>query len=150
MIDIEALKEKLILQKLDRLDEQIDTIREECIISYLSSFIGREGKCFTAYSFENLTGISHQTIYKVLERKVKFRPLQRRRWCLCIWDKWNFIVEEMKKYSTKNNEIFSPTKFKTNFMAAFEGDAMLAEKLKKLDKLKEVIGKYQVYFSPKG
>ena len=147
MTDIEDLKEKLILQKLDNLDEQIDAIREECIISYLSSFIGREGKCFTAYSFENLTGISHQTIYKVLERKVKFRPLQRRRWCLCIWGNWNFIVEEMKKYATRKHVDFSPAKFKANFLSAFEGDAMLAEQLKKLGKLKMVIEKYQTYFS---
>lgn len=149
MVDIEALKEELILQNLEHLDEQIDAIREECIISYLSSIIGKADKCFTAYAFENITGISHQTIYKVLERKVKFRPLQRRRWCLCIWDNWNFIMEEMKKYSMKNKTHFSAVKFKADFVSAFEGDAMLAEKLKKMGKLKLVIGKYQAYFSPK-
>lgn len=149
MVDIEALKEELILQNLEHLDEHIDAIREECIISYLSSFIGKVDKCFTAYAFENITGISHQTIYKVLERKVKFRPLQRRRWCLCIWDNWSFIVEEMKTYSMKNKTYFSAAKFKSDFVSVFEGDAMLAERLKKMGKLKLVIEKYQVYFSPK-
>lgn len=149
MIDIEALKEKLILQNLDYLDKQIDTIREECILSYLTSFIGREGKCFTAYAFENITGISHQTIYKVLERKVKFGPLQRRRWCLCIWANWNFIVDELKRYSSKKKEKFSLETFKKNFISAFEGDAMLAENLEKLGKLRQVIDKYQLHFSSK-
>lgn len=148
-IDIETIKDKLILQNLEHLDEQIDTIREEVIISYLSSFIGRKDKCFTAYSFENITHISHQTIYKVLERKARFRPLQRRRWCFCIWAKWDFIVDEMKRYSLKEKEKFCPETFKNNFFSVFEGEAILAEKLEKLGKLQQVIDKYQSYFSPK-
>lgn len=149
MIDIEALKEELILQNLDQLDKQIDTIREECILSYLSSFIGRQNKCFTAYAFESITKISHQTIYNVLERKVQFGPLQRRRWCLCIWANWDFIVKEMKRFSLKHDEDFNVETFKNNFRSAFEGDAMLAEKLEKLGKLRQVIDKYQSYFSSK-
>ena len=84
MLDIAEHRRALMLENLTQLEDRIDWIQEECIILYLNSFIGKSGGPISTYQFSNIIHIRLSTVTGILNREVKFRTYQQRRWCCCI------------------------------------------------------------------
>lgn len=149
MLDIAEHRRVLILENLAQLDKRIDKIQEECIILYLNSFIGEKGEQISAYQFSKITNIRLSTVTGILNRKVRFRSYQQRRWCCCILYYWDRIVEEVTKRHTAESKKFDKSQFEKNFNEAFSQWITFAKDLKQLNKLEAHIAKYQKLFVPK-
>jgi len=94
MLNVGEHRRVLMRENLAQLDDRIDWIQEECIILYLNSFIGEKGEQISAYQFSKITNIRLSTVTGILNRKVRFRSYQQRRWCCCILYNW---IESLKK-----------------------------------------------------
>lgn len=149
MLDIAEHRRVLILENLAQLDKRIDKIQEECIILYLNSFIGEKGEQISAYQFSKITNIRLSTVTGILNRKVRFRSYQQRRWCCCILYNWDRIVDELIKRHTAESKKFDKSQFEKNFNEAFSQWITFARDLKQLNKLEAHIAKYQKLFVPK-
>lgn len=149
MLDIAEHRRVLILENLAQLDKRIDKIQEECIILYLNSFIGGKAEQISAYQFSKITNIRLSTVTGILNRKVRFRSYQQRRWCCCILYYWDRIVDELIKRHTAESKKFDKSQFEKNFNEAFSQWITFAKDLKQLNKLEAHIVKYQKLFVPK-
>lgn len=96
MATINDLKAKLIQEDKLMSIERINEIREKNILSYIKSFIGQQGDFIRPKTFSDITGISEHSISRILNTS-HLRPEQQLRWCLCIWNNWDKIVEELDK-----------------------------------------------------
>ncbi|WP_158573414.1 hypothetical protein [Prevotella sp. AM34-19LB] len=139
----------LMRENLAQLDDRIDWIQEECIILYLNSLIGEKGEQISAYQFSKITNIRLSTVTGILNRKVRFRSYQQRRWCCCILYNWDRIVDELIKRHTAEGKKFDKSQFEKNFNEAFSQWITFARDLKQLNKLEAHIAKYQKLFVPK-
>lgn len=135
-------------ENLTQLDGCIDWIQEECIVLYLNSFIGKSGGQITACQFSNITNIQYDTICNVLNKKVKFRSYQQRRWCCCILLYWDTIVNELENKHRAERKKFDKSQFEKNFNEAFSQWITFARDLKQLNKLEERVAIYQGRFTP--
>ena len=149
MLDIAEHRQKLILKNLAQLDDRINEIQEECIILYLNSLIGEKGEQISAYQFSKITNIRLSTVTGILNRKVRFRSYQQRRWCCCILYNWDRIVDELIKRHTAEGKKFDKSQFEKNFNEAFSQWITFARDLKQLNNLEAHIAKYQKLFVPK-
>ena len=149
MLNVGEHRRVLMRENLAQLDDRIDWIQEECIILYLNSFIGEKGEQISAYQFSKITNIRLSTVTGILNRKVRFRSYQQRRWCCCILYNWDRIVEEVTKRHTAESKKFDKSQFEKNFNEAFSQWITFARDLKQLNKLEAHIAKYQKLFVPK-
>jgi hypothetical protein len=149
MLNVGEHRRVLMRENLAQLDDRIDWIQEECIILYLNSFIGEKGEQISAYQFSKITNIRLSTVTGILNRKVRFRSYQQRRWCCCILYNWDRIVEEVTKRHTAESKKFDKSQFEKNFNEAFSQWITFAKDLKQLNKLEAHIAKYQKLFVPK-
>lgn len=148
MVDIAEHRRALMLENLTQLEGHIDWIQEECIILYLNSFIGNSAGQITAYRFSNITNITYDTICNVLNREVKIRTYQQRRWCCCILLYWDTIVDELENKHRAERKKFDKSQFEKNFNEAFSQWVTFARDLKQLNKLEEQVAIYQGRFTP--
>jgi hypothetical protein len=149
MLNVGEHRRVLMRENLAQLDDRIDWIQEECIILYLNSFIGEKGEQISAYQFSKITNIRLSTVTGILNRKVRFRSYQQRRWCCCILYNWDRIVDELIKRHTAEGKKFDKSQFEKNFNEAFSQWITFAKDLKQLNKLEAHIAKYQKLFVPK-
>lgn len=149
MLNVGEHRRVLMRENLAQLDDRIDWIQEECIILYLNSFIGEKGEQISAYQFSKITNIRLSTVTGILNRKVRFRSYQQRRWCCCILYNWDRIVDELIKRHTAESKKFDKSQFEKNFNEAFSQWITFARDLKQLNKLEAHIAKYQKLFVPK-
>lgn len=149
MLNVGEHRRVLMRENLAQLDDRIDWIQEECIILYLNSFIGEKGEQISAYQFSKITNIRLSTVTGILNRKVRFRSYQQRRWCCCILYNWDRIVDELIKRYTAEGKKFDKSQFEKNFNEAFSQWITFAKDLKQLNKLEAHIAKYQKLFVPK-
>ena len=149
MLNVGEHRRVLMRENLAQLDDRIDWIQEECIILYLNSFIGEKGEQISAYQFSKITNIRLSTVTGILNRKVRFRSYQQRRWCCCILYNWDRIVDELIKRHTAEGKKFDKSLFEKNFNEAFSQWITFARDLKQLNKLEAHIAKYQKLFVPK-
>lgn len=149
MLNVGEHRRVLMRENLAQLDDRIDWIQEECIILYLNSFIGEKGEQISAYQFSKITNIRLSTVTGILNRKVRFRSYQQRRWCCCILYNWDRIVDELIKRHTAEGKKFDKSLFEKNFNEAFSQWITFAKDLKQLNKLEAHIAKYQKLFVPK-
>lgn len=149
MLNVGEHRRVLMRENLAQLDDRIDWIQEECIILYLNSFIGEKGEQISAYQFSKITNIRLSTVTGILNRKVRFRSYQQRRWCCCILYNWDRIVDELIKRHTAEGKKFDKSQFEKNFNEAFSQWITFARDLKQLNKLEAHIAKYQKLFVPK-
>lgn len=149
MLNVGEHRRVLMRENLAQLDDRIDWIQEECIILYLNSFIGEKGEQISAYQFSKITNIRLSTVTGILNRKVRFRSYQQRRWCCCILYNWDRIVDELIKRHTAEGKKFGKSLFEKNFNEAFSQWITFAKDLKQLNKLEAHIAKYQKLFVPK-
>ena len=149
MLNVGEHRRVLMRENLAQLDDRIDWIQEECIILYLNSFIGEKGEQISAYQFSKITNIRLSTVTGILNRKVRFRSYQQRRWCCCILYNWDRIVDELIKRHTAEGKKFGKSLFEKNFNEAFSQWITFAKDLKQLNKLEAHIVKYQKLFVPK-
>ena len=149
MLNVGEHRRVFMLENLAQLEDRIDWIQEECIILYLNSFIGEKGEQISAYQFSKITNIRLSTVTGILNRKVRLRPYQQRRWCCCILYNWDRIVDELIKRHTAEGKKFDKSLFEKNFNEAFSQWITLARDLKQLNKLEAHIAKYQKLFVPK-
>ena len=149
MLNVGEHRRVLMLENLAQLEDRIDWMQEECIILYLNSFIGGKGEQISAYLFSKITNIRLSTVTGILNRKVRFRPYQQRRWCCCILYSWDRIVDELIKRHTAEGKKFDKSQFEKNFNEAFSQWITFAIDLKQLDKLEAHAAKYQKLFVPK-
>mgnify|MGYP005956694033 FL=1 len=149
MLNVGEHRRVLMRENLAQLDDRIDWIQEECIILYLNSFIGEKGEQISAYQFSKITNIRLSTVTGILNRKVRFRSYQQRRWCCCILYNWDRIVEEVTKRHTAESKKFDKSQFEKNFNEAFSQWITFARDLKQLNNLEAHIAKYQKLFVPK-
>ena len=149
MLNVGEHRRVLMRENLAQLDDRIDWIQEECIILYLNSFIGEKGEQISAYQFSKITNIRLSTVTGILNRKVRFRSYQQRRWCCCILYNWDRIVDELIKRHTAEGKKFDKSQFEKNFNDAFSQWITFARDLKQLNKLEAHIAKYQKLFVPK-
>lgn len=149
MLNVGEHRRVLMRENLAQLDDRIDWIQEECIILYLNSFIGEKGEQISAYQFSKITNIRLSTVTGILNRKVRFRSYQQRRWCCCILYNWDRIVDELIKRHTAEGKKFDKSQFEKNFNEAFSQWITFARDLKQLNNLKAHIAKYQKLFVPK-
>lgn len=119
MLNVGEHRRVLMRENLAQLDDRIDWIQEECIILYLNSFIGEKGEQISAYQFSKITNIRLSTVTGILNRKVRFRSYQQRRWCCCILYYWDRIVDELIKRHTAESKKFDKSQFEKNFNEAF-------------------------------
>lgn len=148
MLDIAEHRRALMLENLTQLEDRIDWIQEECIILYLNSFIGKSGGLISAYQFSNIIHIRLSTITGILNREVKFRTYQQRRWCCCILLHWDTIVNELEDKHRAERKKFDKSQFEKNFNEAFSQWVTFARDLKQLNKLEEQVAIYQGRFTP--
>lgn len=148
MLDIAKHRRGLMRENLAQLEDQIDWIQEECIILYLNSFIGNVGGLISAYQFSNIIHIRLSTVTRILNREVKFRTYQQRRWCCCILLHWDTIVDELEKRHRAESKKFDKSLFEKNFNEAFSQWITFARDLKQLNKLEEQVEIYQRRFVP--
>lgn len=106
MLNVGEHRRVLMRENLAQLENRIDWIQEECIILYLNSFIGDNGEQISAYLFSKITNIRLSTVTGILNRKVRFRPYQQRRWCCCILYYWDRIIDELFKLHTAESKKF--------------------------------------------
>lgn len=149
MLNVGEHRRVLMRENLAQLDDRIDWIQEECIILYLNSFIGEKGEQISAYQFSKITNIRLSTVTGILNRKVRFRSYQQRRWCCCILYNWDRIVDELIKRHTAEGKKFDKSLFEKNFNEAFSQWITFARDLKQLNNLEAHIAKYQKLFVPK-
>ncbi|RHC78697.1 hypothetical protein DW830_02465 [Prevotella sp. AM34-19LB] len=149
MLNVGEHRRVLMRENLAQLDDRIDWIQEECIILYLNSLIGEKGEQISAYQFSKITNIRLSTVTGILNRKVRFRSYQQRRWCCCILYNWDRIVDELIKRHTAEGKKFDKSQFEKNFNEAFSQWITFARDLKQLNKLEAHIAKYQKLFVPK-
>lgn len=149
MLNVGEHRRVLMRENLAQLDDRIDWIQEECIILYLNSLIGEKGEQISAYQFSKITNIRLSTVTGILNRKVRFRSYQQRRWCCCILYNWDRIVDELIKRHTAEGKKFDKSQFEKNFNEAFSQWITFARDLKQLNNLKAHIAKYQKLFVPK-
>lgn len=149
MLNVGEHRRVLMRENLAQLDDRIDWIQEECIILYLNSFIGEKGEQISAYQFSKITNIRLSTVTGILNRKVRFRSYQQRRWCCCILYNWDRIVDELIKRHTAEGKKFDKNLFEKNFNEAFSQWITFARDLKQLNNLEAHIAKYQKLFVPK-
>lgn len=149
MLNVGEHRRVLMRENLAQLENRIDWIQEECIILYLNSFIGDNGEQISAYLFSKITNIRLSTVTGILNRKVRFRPCQQRRWCCCILYYWDRIIDELFKLHTAESKKFDKSQFEKNFNEAFSQWITFARDLKQLNKLEAHIAKYQKLFVPK-
>lgn len=149
MLNVGEHRRVLMRENLAQLDDRIDWIQEECIILYLNSFIGEKGEQISAYQFSKITNIRLSTATGILNRKVRFRSYQQRRWCCCILYNWDRIVDELVKRHTAEGKKFDKSQFEKNFNEAFSQWITFARDLKQLNNLEAHIAKYQKLFVPK-
>lgn len=149
MLNVGEHRRVLMRENLAQLDDRIDWIQEECIILYLNSFIGEKGEQISAYQFSKITNIRLSTVTGILNRKVRFRSYQQRRWCCCILYNWDRIVDELIKRHTAEGKKFDKSQFEKNFNEAFSQWITFARDLNQLNKLEAHIAKYQKLFVPK-
>lgn len=149
MLNVGEHRRVLMRENLAQLDNRIDWIQEECIILYLNSFIGEKGEQISAYQFSKITNIRLSTVTGILNRKVRFRSYQQRRWRCCILYYWDRIVDELIKRHTAESKKFDKSQFEKNFNEAFSQWITFAKDLKQLNKLEAHIAKYQKLFVPK-
>lgn len=149
MLNVGEHRRVLMRENLAQLDDRIDWIQEECIILYLNSFIGEKGEQISAYQFSKITNIRLSTVTGILNRKVRFRSYQQRRWCCCILYNWDRIVDELVKRHTAEGKKFDKSQFEKNFNEAFSQWITFARDLKQLNNLEAHIAKYQKLFVPK-
>lgn len=149
MLNVGEHRRVLMRENLAQLDDRIDWIQEECIILYLNSFIGEKGEQISAYQFSKITNIRLSTVTGILNRKVRFRSYQQRRWCCCILYNWDRIVDELIKRHTAEGKKFDKSQFEKNFNEAFSQWITFAKDLKQLNNLEAHIAKYQKLFVPK-
>ena len=149
MLNVGEHRRVLMLENLAQLEDRIDWIQEECIILYLNSFIGEKGEQISAYQFSKITNIRLSTVTGILNRKVRFRSYQQRRWCCCILYNWDRIVDELIKRHTAEGKKFDKSQFEKNFNEAFSQWITFARDLKQLNNLEAHIAKYQKLFVPK-
>lgn len=149
MLNVGEHRRVLMRENLAQLDDRIDWIQEECIILYLNSFIGEKGEQISAYQFSKITNIRLSTVTGILNRKVRFRSYQQRRWCCCILYNWDRIVDELIKRHTAEGKKFDKSQFEKNFNEAFSQWITFARDLKQLNNLEAHIAKYQKLFVPK-
>ena len=149
MLNVGEHRRVLMRENLAQLDDRIDWIQEECIILYLNSFIGEKGEQISAYQFSKITNIRLSTVTGILNRKVRFRSYQQRRWCCCILYNWDRIVDELIKRHTAEGKKFGKSLFEKNFNEAFSQWITFARDLKQLNNLEAHIAKYQKLFVPK-
>ena len=119
MLNVGEHRRVLMRENLAQLDDRIDWIQEECIILYLNSLIGEKGEQISAYQFSKITNIRLSTVTGILNRKVRFRSYQQRRWCCCILYNWDRIVDELIKRHTAEGKKFDKSQFEKNFNEAF-------------------------------
>ena len=119
MLNVGEHRRVLMRENLAQLENRIDWIQEECIILYLNSFIGDNGEQISAYLFSKITNIRLSTVTGILNRKVRFRPYQQRRWCCCILYYWDRIIDELFKLHTAESKKFDKSQFEKNFNKAF-------------------------------
>lgn len=146
MLNVGEHRRVLMRENLAQLD---DRIQEECIILYLNSLIGEKGEQISAYQFSKITNIRLSTVTGILNRKVRFRSYQQRRWCCCILYNWDRIVDELIKRHTAEGKKFDKSQFEKNFNEAFSQWITFARDLKQLNNLEAHIAKYQKLFVPK-
>lgn len=149
MLNVGEHRRVLMRENLALLDDRIDWIQEECIILYLNSLIGEKGEQISAYQFSKITNIRLSTVTGILNRKVRFRSYQQRRWCCCILYNWDRIVDELIKRHTAEGKKFDKSQFEKNFNEAFSQWITFARDLKQLNNLEAHIAKYQKLFVPK-
>lgn len=149
MLNVGEHRRVLMRENLAQLDDRIDWIQEECIILYLNSLIGEKGEQISAYQFSKITNIRLSTVTGILNRKVRFRSYQQRRWCCCILYNWDRIVDELVKRHTAEGKKFDKSLFEKNFNEAFSQWITFARDLKQLNNLEAHIAKYQKLFVPK-
>lgn len=149
MLNVGEHRRVLMRENLAQLDDRIDWIQEECIILYLNSLIGEKGEQISAYQFSKITNIRLSTVTGILNRKVRFRSYQQRRWCCCILYNWDRIVDELIKRHTAESKKFDKSQFEKNFNEAFSQWITFARDLKQLNNLEAHIAKYQKLFVPK-
>lgn len=149
MLNVGEYRRVLMRENLAQLENRIDWIQEECIILYLNSFIGDNGEQISAYLFSKITNIRLSTVTGILNRKVRFRPYQQRRWCCCILYYWDRIVDELIKRHTAESKKFDKSLFEKNFNEAFSQWITFARDLKQLNKLEAHVAIYQKLFVPK-
>jgi hypothetical protein len=149
MLNVGEHRRVLMRENLAQLDDRIDWIQEECIILYLNSLIGEKGEQISAYQFSKITNIRLSTVTGILNRKVRFRSYQQRRWCCCILYNWDRIVDELIKRHTAEGKKFDKSLFEKNFNEAFSQWITFARDLKQLNNLEAHIAKYQKLFVPK-
>mgnify|MGYP001198337342 FL=1 len=149
MLNVGEHRRVLMRENLAQLDDRIDWIQEECIILYLNSLIGEKGEQISAYQFSKITNIRLSTVTGILNRKVRFRSYQQRRWCCCILYNWDRIVDELIKRHTAEGKKFDKSQFEKNFNEAFSQWITFARDLKQLNNLEAHIAKYQKLFVPK-
>lgn len=149
MLNVGEHRRVLMRENLAQLDDRIDWIQEECIILYLNSLIGEKGEQISAYQFSKITNIRLSTVTGILNRKVRFRSYQQRRWCCCILYNWDRIVDELVKRHTAEGKKFDKSQFEKNFNEAFSQWITFARDLKQLNNLEAHIAKYQKLFVPK-
>lgn len=149
MLNVGEHRRVLMRENLAQLDDRIDWIQEECIILYLNSFIDEKGEQISAYQFSKITNIRLSTVTGILNRKVRFRSYQQRRWCCCILYNWDRIVDELIKRHTAEGKKFDKSQFEKNFNEAFSQWITFAKDLKQLNNLEAHIAKYQKLFVPK-
>lgn len=149
MLNVGEHRRVLMRENLAQLDDRIDWIQEECIILYLNSLIGEKGEQISAYQFSKITNIRLSTVTGILNRKVRFRSYQQRRWCCCILYNWDRIVDELIKRHTAEGKKFDKSQFEKNFNEAFSQWITFAKDLKQLNNLEAHIAKYQKLFVPK-
>ncbi len=149
MLNVGEHRRVLMRENLAQLDDRIDWIQEECIILYLNSLIGEKGEQISAYQFSKITNIRLSTVTGILNRKVRFRSYQQRRWCCCILYNWDRIVDKLVKRHTAEGKKFDKSQFEKNFNEAFSQWITFARDLKQLNNLEAHIAKYQKLFVPK-
>jgi hypothetical protein len=142
MATINDLKAKLIQEDKLMSIERINEIREKNILSYIKSFIGQQGDFIRPKTFSDITGISEHSISRILNTS-HLRPEQQLRWCLCIWNNWDKIVEELDKKHRAINLKFDKKQFLEDFNQAFHHFSDIVYLMKDFNTLEENINIYQ-------
>lgn len=142
MATINDLKAKLIQEDKLMSIERINEIREKNILSYIKSFIGQQGDFIRPKTFSDITGISEHSISRILNAS-HLRPEQQLRWCLCIWNNWDKIVEELDKKHRAIHLKFDKKQFLEDFNQAFHHFSDIVYLMKDFNTLEENINIYQ-------
>ena len=142
MTTIKDLKGKLIQEDKLMSIERINEIREKNILSYIKSFIGQQGDLIRSKTFSEITGISEHSISRTLNTS-HLRPEQQLRWCYCIWNNWDKIVEELDKKHRAIHLKFDKKQFQEDFDQAFHNFSDIVYLMKDFNTLEENINVYQ-------